>query len=133
MSLGPYNDPVQGRVSKGQIYARLIPRTLQVVHSGNHEKPFCGIHYESLPSSEGLKDRAARSPALFNHCVLNWFSDWSTDALYQVGYEFTNKVDLDKSDVSVYMYMKDFNFELDFKARGPFKGTKCPSCLPPIE
>ena len=44
------------------------------------------------PLSEGLKDRAARSPALFNHCVLNWFSDWLTDALYQVGYEFTNKV-----------------------------------------
>ena len=52
------------------------------------------------PSSEGLKDRAATSPALFNRCVLNWFGDWSTDALYQVGYEFTNKVDLDKSDVS---------------------------------
>ena len=87
------------------------------------------------PSSEGLKDRAAMSPALFNHCVLDWFSDWSTDALYQVGYEFTNKVDLDKSlsDVSVYMYTKDFNFELDFKTRGPFKGAKFPSYLPPIE
>ena len=71
------------------------------------------------PLSEGLKDRAAMSPALFNHCVLNWFSDWSTDALYQVGYEFTNKVDLDKSDISVYMYMKDFNFELDFKPGAP--------------
>ena len=33
-------------------------------------------------------------------CVLNWFGDWSTGALYQVGLEFTNKVDLDKSDVS---------------------------------
>ena len=54
------------------------------------------------PLSEGLKDRAATSPALFNHCVLNWFSDWSTDAVYQVGYEFTNKVDLDKSDVSLH-------------------------------
>ncbi|XP_019863169.1 PREDICTED: cytoplasmic dynein 1 heavy chain 1-like, partial [Amphimedon queenslandica] len=50
------------------------------------------------PSSEGLKDKAATSPALFNCCVLNWFGDWSTDALYQVGYEFTNKVDLYKSD-----------------------------------
>ena len=91
------------------------------------------VVFTMSPLSEGLKDRAATSPALFNHCVLNWFSDWSTDALYQVGYEFTNKVDLDKSDVSVYMYMKDFNFELDFKTRGPFKGAKCPSCLPPIE
>eukprot|EP00731_Ephydatia_muelleri_P024350 Em0016g621a len=50
------------------------------------------------PSSEGLKDRAATSPALFNRCVLNWFGDWSTNAFYQVGYEFTNKVDLDRSD-----------------------------------
>ncbi|XP_030854690.1 cytoplasmic dynein 1 heavy chain 1 [Strongylocentrotus purpuratus] len=50
------------------------------------------------PSSEGLKDRAATSPALFNRCVLNWFGDWTTHALFQVGREFTNKVDLDKSD-----------------------------------
>ncbi|XP_075232643.1 dynein heavy chain, cytoplasmic isoform X3 [Lycorma delicatula] len=47
------------------------------------------------PSSEGLKDRAATSPALFNRCVLNWFGDWSDGALYQVGSEFTNKLDLD--------------------------------------
>ena len=52
------------------------------------------------PSSEGLKDRAATSPALFNRCVLNWFGDWSTGALYQVGHAFTNRVDLDRSDVS---------------------------------
>eukprot|EP00112_Aurelia_sp_Birch-Aquarium-sp1_P013630 Seg2899.2 transcript_id=Seg2899.2/GoldUCD/mRNA.D3Y31 product="Cytoplasmic dynein 1 heavy chain 1" protein_id=Seg2899.2/GoldUCD/D3Y31 len=49
------------------------------------------------PSSEGLKDRAATSPALFNRCVLNWFGDWSNGALYQVGSEFTNKLDLEKS------------------------------------
>ncbi|BES93792.1 dynein heavy chain [Nesidiocoris tenuis] len=47
------------------------------------------------PSSEGLKDRAATSPALFNRCVLNWFGDWSTGALFQVGREFTNLLDLD--------------------------------------
>ena len=38
---------------------------------------------------------------LLFRCVLNWFGDWSTGALYQVGLEFTNKVDLDKSDVSL--------------------------------
>ncbi|CAB3376335.1 Hypothetical predicted protein [Cloeon dipterum] len=48
------------------------------------------------PSSEGLKDRAATSPALFNRCVLNWFGDWSDTALYQVGKEFTSKIDLDR-------------------------------------
>jgi len=55
------------------------------------------------PSSEGLKDRAATSPALFNRCVLNWFGDWSTGALYQVGQSFTSKVDLEKSNVSKYL------------------------------
>ena len=48
------------------------------------------------PSSDGLKDRAATSPALFNRCVLNWFGDWSNGALYQVAKEFTLKIDLDK-------------------------------------
>ncbi|XP_057661058.1 dynein heavy chain, cytoplasmic isoform X2 [Diorhabda carinulata] len=48
------------------------------------------------PSTDGLKDRAATSPALFNRCVLNWFGDWSDGALYQVGKEFTNRLDLDK-------------------------------------
>ncbi|KAI5651457.1 p-loop containing dynein motor region d4 domain-containing protein [Phthorimaea operculella] len=50
------------------------------------------------PSSEGLKDRAATSPALFNRCVLNWFGDWSDGALFQVGKEFTSRMDLDSAD-----------------------------------
>ncbi|XP_028159304.1 dynein heavy chain, cytoplasmic isoform X2 [Ostrinia furnacalis] len=50
------------------------------------------------PSSEGLKDRAATSPALFNRCVLNWFGDWSDGALYQVGKEFTSRMDLDSAE-----------------------------------
>ncbi|XP_054005626.1 dynein heavy chain, cytoplasmic isoform X1 [Hylaeus anthracinus] len=48
------------------------------------------------PSTDGLKDRAATSPALFNRCVLNWFGDWSDDALFQVGKEFTSRVDLER-------------------------------------
>ncbi|XP_027203133.2 dynein heavy chain, cytoplasmic isoform X1 [Dermatophagoides pteronyssinus] len=47
------------------------------------------------PSSEGLKDRAATSPALFNRCVLNWFGDWTPEAQFQVGQEFTLKLDLE--------------------------------------
>ncbi|CAO1413898.1 unnamed protein product [Diamesa tonsa] len=49
------------------------------------------------PSTDGLKDRAATSPALFNRCVLNWFGDWSDSALFQVGREFTIRMDLEKS------------------------------------
>lgn len=50
------------------------------------------------PSQDGLKNRAATSPALFNRCVLNWFGDWSHHALYQVGTEFTTKIDLERND-----------------------------------
>lgn len=39
---------------------------------------------------------------LFSRCVLNWFGDWSTGALYQVGKEFTNKIDLEKGQVSLH-------------------------------
>ena len=37
----------------------------------------------------------------FCRCVLNWFGDWSTGALYQVGKEFTSKIDLEKSNVRI--------------------------------
>ena len=48
------------------------------------------------PSTNGLKDRAAPSPALFNRCILNWFGDWSDSAVFQVGRKFTIKMDLDQ-------------------------------------
>ncbi|KAI4214893.1 MAG: hypothetical protein LQ351_002606 [Letrouitia transgressa] len=47
------------------------------------------------PPEGGLSSRAATSPALFNRCVLNWFGDWSDQALFQVGSELTQSVDLD--------------------------------------
>ncbi|KAJ4379809.1 dynein heavy chain [Didymella sp. IMI 355093] len=49
------------------------------------------------PPEEGLSSKAATSPALFNRCVLNWFGDWSDQALFQVGSELTHSVDLDRS------------------------------------
>ncbi|XP_074643936.1 cytoplasmic dynein 1 heavy chain 1-like isoform X2 [Tubulanus polymorphus] len=65
-------------------FTQQVTRNLHVVFTMN-------------PSTDGLKDRAATSPALFNRCVLNWFGDWSNGALFSVGKEFTNKIDLDKS------------------------------------
>jgi dynein heavy chain 1 len=50
------------------------------------------------PPEEGLSSKAATSPALFNRCVLNWMGDWSDQALYQVGSELTQSVDLDRSN-----------------------------------
>ena len=49
------------------------------------------------PPEEGLSSKAATSPALFNRCVLNWFGDWSDQALFQVGSELTQSVDLDRA------------------------------------
>lgn len=48
------------------------------------------------PPEDGLSSKAATSPALFNRCVLNWFGDWSDQALFQVGHELTQSVDLDR-------------------------------------
>ncbi|OXV07592.1 hypothetical protein Egran_04643, partial [Elaphomyces granulatus] len=48
------------------------------------------------PPEDGLSSKAATSPALFNRCVLNWLGDWSDQALFQVGTELTQSVDLDK-------------------------------------
>ncbi|KAJ3071427.1 hypothetical protein HDU98_005356 [Podochytrium sp. JEL0797] len=53
------------------------------------------IVFTMNPPEGGLSSRAATSPALFNRCVLDWFGDWSDQAFYQVGAEFTNTLDLD--------------------------------------
>ncbi|MCJ1268673.1 hypothetical protein MMC22_008561 [Lobaria immixta] len=56
------------------------------------------IVFTMNPPEDGLSSRAATSPALFNRCVLNWFGDWSDQALFQVGSELTQAVDLDRPD-----------------------------------
>ncbi len=50
------------------------------------------------PPRDGLRNRAATSPALFNRCVLDWFGDWSDEALFQVGMEMTSPLDLDQQE-----------------------------------
>ncbi|KAF9438119.1 hypothetical protein BGZ76_009650 [Entomortierella beljakovae] len=57
------------------------------------------------PPEEGLASRAATSPALFNRCVLDWFGDWSDQAFFQVGQEFTTSLDLDRPN-----YTPPYNF-----------------------
>ncbi|KAI7517693.1 Dynein heavy chain, partial [Hortaea werneckii] len=66
-------------------FTQQIVRNLHVVFTMN-------------PPQEGLSSKAATSPALFNRCVLNWFGDWSDQALYQVAYELTQSVDIDKTN-----------------------------------
>jgi len=69
------------------------------------------------PSQDGLKSRAATSPALFNRCVLNWFGDWSHSAYYQVGKEFTIKIDLEKSD---YIAPENFKSVYESSVTNPY-------------
>ena len=56
------------------------------------------IVFTMNPPEDELSSKAATSPALFNRCVLNWFGDWSDQALFQVGSELTQSVDLDRPD-----------------------------------
>ncbi|KAK8843995.1 hypothetical protein IAR55_006788 [Kwoniella newhampshirensis] len=66
-------------------FTQQVARNLHVVFTMN-------------PPSNGLATRAATSPALFNRCVLDWFGNWSDHALYQVGLEFTQSLDLDMAN-----------------------------------
>ena len=63
-----------------------------------YPSPFFFIHGER-PFSLIYPQTAIENSFPFR-CVLNWFGDWSTGALYQVGKEFTSKIDLEKSNVS---------------------------------
>ncbi|KNZ58477.1 uncharacterized protein VP01_1923g9 [Puccinia sorghi] len=62
------------------------------------------------PPKNGLASQAATSPALFNCCVLDWFRDWSDQAFYQVGIEFTSTLDLDTSQ-----YLPPANFPVVYR------------------
>ncbi|KAK5121795.1 hypothetical protein LTR85_004670 [Meristemomyces frigidus] len=68
-------------------FTQQIVRNLHVVFTMN-------------PPTEGLSSKAATSPALFNRCVLNWFGDWSDQALYQVAYELSQSIDIEKANFS---------------------------------
>ncbi|KFD71623.1 hypothetical protein M514_05338 [Trichuris suis] len=68
------------------------------------------------PSSEGLKDRVATSPALFNRSVVNWFGDWTKTALFQVGRELTCSLDIDRPDYKAPDY---FPYACDNISRPP--------------
>jgi dynein heavy chain 1 len=73
-------------------FTRQVARNLHVVFTMN-------------PPDHGLSSKAATSPALYNRCVLDWFGDWSDQAFYQVGSEFTSTLDL---DVAAYSTPQSF-------------------------
>merc|ERR1712194_96276 len=50
------------------------------------------IIFTMNPANPDFKGRGATSPALFNRCIVDWFGDWSSEALHQVAYEFTKNI-----------------------------------------
>jgi dynein heavy chain 1 len=72
------------------------------------------------PPEDGLSSKAATSPALFNRCVLNWFGDWSDQALFQVGIELTHSIDLDRPNFtapdSIPVAYRDLNLPASHRA-----------------
>eukprot|EP00756_Hemistasia_phaeocysticola_P037796 Hpha_TRINITY_DN16720_c2_g6::TRINITY_DN16720_c2_g6_i1::g.79659::m.79659/K10413/DYNC1H; dynein heavy chain 1, cytosolic len=46
------------------------------------------------PNSPDFHSRCQTSPALFNRCTIDWFGEWSDEALLQVAEEYTETVDV---------------------------------------
>ena len=70
------------------------------------------IVFTMNPASPDFHNRAATSPALYNRCVLDWFGEWSDQALFQVGHEFTKNVDLDDLNYLPPAYFPESSFDL---------------------
>lgn len=66
-------------------FTKQVARNLHIVFTMN-------------PPSEGLGNRAATSPALFNRCVIDWMGDWTNTSLYQVAVEMTSTLDLESAE-----------------------------------
>jgi dynein heavy chain 1 len=66
-------------------FCREVQRNLHVVFTMN-------------PANPDFQNRSATSPALFNRCVVDWFGEWSPQALVQVGFEFTRNLDFGEAE-----------------------------------
>lgn len=86
-------------IKEGAQRQGIILDSLEELYKWFTEQVVKNLHvvFTMNPPEEGLSSKAATSPALFNRCVLNWFGDWSDQALFQVGSELTHSVDLDRS------------------------------------
>eukprot|EP01012_Entosiphon_sulcatum_P048729 TRINITY_DN67253_c0_g1_i1.p1 TRINITY_DN67253_c0_g1~~TRINITY_DN67253_c0_g1_i1.p1 ORF type:complete len:4768 (-),score=648.87 TRINITY_DN67253_c0_g1_i1:2-12742(-) len=62
-------------------FVQQVQRNLHVVFTMNPESP-------------DFYNRTATSPALFNRCTIDWFGEWSLDALKQVASEYTCHLEL---------------------------------------
>eukprot|EP00463_Aulacantha_scolymantha_P006667 TRINITY_DN874_c0_g1_i1.p1 TRINITY_DN874_c0_g1~~TRINITY_DN874_c0_g1_i1.p1 ORF type:complete len:366 (+),score=68.80 TRINITY_DN874_c0_g1_i1:174-1271(+) len=72
------------------------------------------------PSNEDFSNRNETAPALYNRCVIDWFGEWSSTALYQVGHEFTLKLqlsDLPNGQIDTGMEQPDYDSDDEVKIK----------------
>jgi dynein heavy chain 1 len=60
------------------------------------------IVFTMNPAGGDFSNRAASSPAIFNRCVIDWFGDWSEEALYQVARELTERIEIGRNSLDDY-------------------------------
>jgi len=70
------------------------------------------------PTTKDFHNRSTTSPALFNRCVLDWFGEWSSQALFQVGKKFTESLSLSLPNYSPPIVMAE-NFDMRIYTNGP--------------
>lgn len=78
---------IDGEEAAFRWFTRQVQRNLHIVFTMN-------------PWNSDFDNRAATSPALFNRCVVDWFGDWNSTALAQVGHDFTDSVAIDRTSYS---------------------------------
>lgn len=69
--------------TEDQLYKTFIKNVQRNLH----------VVFTMNPCNPDFSNRTASSPALFNRCVIDWFGDWSQEALIQVAKEFTKNID----------------------------------------
>ena len=91
--------------SNEEIYAHFtknVQRNLHVVFTMN-------------PASPDFTNRAASSPAIFNRCVIDWFGDWSKEALFQVARELSENIEVPENSIESDEDPKDVVVQLIVK------------------
>lgn len=72
--------------TEDQLYRNFIKNVQRNLH----------VVFTMNPANPDFSNRSASSPALFNRCVIDWFGDWSQEALIQVAKVYTQNIDPDQ-------------------------------------
>eukprot|EP01059_Diplonema_ambulator_P000955 TRINITY_DN1073_c1_g3_i1.p1 TRINITY_DN1073_c1_g3~~TRINITY_DN1073_c1_g3_i1.p1 ORF type:complete len:4809 (+),score=2284.26 TRINITY_DN1073_c1_g3_i1:72-14498(+) len=83
----PHGSSVVDTSDKHQMYKWFVSQVQVNLH----------VIFTMNPNSPDFHSRCQTSPALFNRCTIDWFGEWSDEALDQVAREYTQTLDLMES------------------------------------